>query len=130
MADGAKSKGGDGARQRRQRPASARASDDRDAGIRLNEAFLKDVLSDWQAHGAAAIASARVERPHDYLKLVTGLFPKELNVRVNALDELSDEQLAGQLAAALAQLAAAGAGPGAGAGATEPAEPPQPIPPL
>ena len=127
MADGAKARGPVRARQRRQRPTLGPASDELDAGIRLNEAFLKDVLSDWQAHGAAAIASARVERPHDYLKLVTGLFPKELNVRVNALDELSDEQLAGQLAAALAQLAAAGAGPGTGAGAAEAAEPPQPI---
>jgi len=129
MADGARAKG-DVARKPRHPPVSEPARDDRDMGIRLNEAFLKDVLSDWQAHGAAAIASARVERPHDYLKLVTGLFPKELNVRVNALDELSDEQLAGQLAAALAQLAAAGAGPGAGTGAAEPAEPAQPIPPL
>jgi hypothetical protein len=130
MADGAEARGGGRARQRRQRPTSGRESEERDAGIRLNEAFLKDVLSDWEAHGAAAIASARVERPHDYLKLVTGLIPKALNVKVNALDELSDEQLAGQLAAALAQLAAAGAGPGAGAGATEPAEPPQPLPPV
>jgi len=129
MADGARAKGGV-TRKPRHSPASEPASDERDAGIRLNEAFLKDVLSDWQAHGAAAIASARVERPHDYLKLVTGLFPKELNVRVNALDELSDEQLAGQLAVLLAQLAAAGVDPGAGAGAAEPAEPPQPIPPL
>lgn len=127
MAEGAKPRRVSRAQQPRHPPGAGRESEERDAGIRLNEAFLKDVLSDWEAYGAAAIASARVERPHDYLKLVTGLFPKELNVRVNALDELSDEQLAGQLAAALARLAAAGAGPGAGAGAAEAAEPPQPI---
>jgi hypothetical protein len=127
MAEGAKPRRVSRARQPRHLPEARPEAEERDAGIRLNEAFLKDVLSDWEAHGAAAIASARADRPHDYLKLVTGLFPKELNVRVNALDELSDEQLAGQLAAALAQLAAAGAGPGAGAGAAEAAEPPQPL---
>ena len=76
-------------------------------------AFVNDVLADWRAHGAAAIASVRTERTHDYLKLVTSLFPRESEAKVSGLDELSDEQLGAQLAAVLAQLAAAGAVPGA-----------------
>lgn len=85
-----------------------------DPGGRLSAVFLGDVLQDWEEHGAAAITSVRTERPHDYLKLVTTLFPKEANAKVNALDELTDDQLAHQLAAILAQLAAAGADPRAG----------------
>ncbi|MDB5698622.1 MAG: hypothetical protein JWN69_1426 [Alphaproteobacteria bacterium] len=125
MADGANPRRSRAPRPRRRSRGAAPETEALDAGSRLNEAFLKDVLSDWEAHGAAAIASARAERPHDYLKLVTSLFSKDLNVRVNALDQLSDEQLSGQLAALLAQLAGAGVDPCAGAGPAETAQPPQ-----
>lgn len=95
-----------------------------DPGGRLSAVFLGDVLQDWEEHGATAIASVRAERPHDYLKLVTTLFPKEANAKVNALDELTDDQLAHQLAAILAQLAAGGVDPGAGDRAAAKAESP------
>lgn len=94
-----------------------------DPGGRLSAVFLGDVLQDWEEHGAAAIASVRAERPHEYLKLVTTLFPKEANAKVNALDELTDDQLAQQLTAILAQLAAGGSDPGAGGGAAAKTEP-------
>lgn len=81
-------------------------------GSRLTEAFLQDVLADWEAHGTAAIACARAERPHDYLKLVTALLPKESKVKVDTLEELSDNQLAEQLARLVARIAATGAGSG------------------
>ena len=96
--------------------AGAERSADEDthaAAAHLMRAFVNDVLADWRAHGAAAITSVRTERTHDYLKLVTSLFPRESEAKVSGLDELSDEQLGAQLAAVLAQLAAAGAVPGA-----------------
>lgn len=75
---------------------------------KLGEAFLTDMLTDWEANGVAAIARVRDERPHEYLKVVASILPKELNIKVNELDELSDEQLERQLAAVIAQLADAG----------------------
>ena len=76
MADGTKAKArGTRTGQPRQPPGSRREAEERDAGVRLNEAFLKDVLSDWKAHGATAMsvtssvlvtahATARVPAPH------------------------------------------------------------------
>lgn len=75
---------------------------------KLGEAFLTDMLADWETHGVSAIAKVRDERPHEYLKVVASILPKELNIKVNELDELSDEQLERQLAAVIAQLADAG----------------------
>lgn len=89
---------------------------------KLGEAFLEDMLADWSEHGKATIEAVRIDKPDQYLKVVASILPKELNIKVNELDELSDEQLARQFAAITAQLAAAGFGVGAG---TEQAETPQ-----
>jgi hypothetical protein len=66
------------------------------------------MLADWEEHGAVVIAQVREEKPDQYLKVVASVLPKELNVKVSELDELSDEQLQRQLAHVVAQLAAAG----------------------
>ena len=94
---------------------------------RLSEAFYKDMLADWEVHGIKAIEKFREERPHEYVKVVAGLTPKEFNMKVSELDELSDEQIERQLAAVLAQLAEAGVHPGAGAAAEDGQEPPEPL---
>lgn len=75
---------------------------------RLGEQFLADMLADWEQHGADVIATVRDEKPDQYLKVVASILPKELNVKVSELDELSDEQLERQLASIVAQLAATG----------------------
>jgi hypothetical protein len=98
----------------RRNTASARKGE---GDNRLSDAFLKDLSEDWEAHGAAAIASVRTERPHEYLKLITSFFAREDNAKANLFDELSDEQLGAQLCAILKQLEASGADPGPGAGA-------------
>lgn len=74
------------------------------------------MLSDWEENGKAVIEAVRVEKPDQYLKVVASILPKELNVKVNELDDLTDEQLARQLRAIAAQLAAAGLGIGEGIG--------------
>lgn len=86
---------------------------------KLGEAFLADMLSDWEAHGIATIAKVREEKPGQYLKVVAGVLPKELNVRVNEFEDLTDEQLARQLAAIASQLAGAGLALDAGTGSPE-----------
>ena len=43
----------------------------------LSEAFVAALASDYAEHGAEAIAALRQERPHDYVKLVASLLPKD-----------------------------------------------------
>ncbi|MBV9842403.1 MAG: hypothetical protein JOY99_12890 [Sphingomonadaceae bacterium] len=80
----------------------------RGARNKLGEAFIADVLADWQQHGPAVIARVRTERPAIYLRVIASILPRELNVRTNELDELTDEQLETRLRAQLRALAAAG----------------------
>jgi len=67
------------------RPKGARA--------KLGEAFLEDILASWEAEGPAAIRRVLEKRPQDYLRVVASLMPKEMNVHVNQLDNMSDDQL-------------------------------------
>lgn len=100
------------------------------ARVRLGEQFLSDLLLDWEANGMAAIREMREKKAADYVKVVAATLPKELNVKVSELDELTDEQIARQLASVASQLAAAGFDLGAGVGAKEAAEQPGEIPTL
>jgi ribulose bisphosphate carboxylase small subunit len=82
---------------------------------KLGELFLSDLMADWEENGAQAIKDMREEKPGDYVKVVAATLPRELNVKVSELDELSDEQIARQLASIASQLARAGIDLGAGA---------------
>ena len=81
---------------------------------KLGEAFLADLLADWEAHGPVVIAEVRADKPDVYLKVVASILPAQLNVKVSEIDELTDEQLARQFLAIATQLAAAGLDLGAG----------------
>lgn len=69
---------------------------------KLGEHFITALQADWEEHGAAAISTVRQERPHEYLKVVASILPKELNVRVDPLEEMDDDELTAILAAARA----------------------------
>ena len=86
---------------------------------KLGEAFLQDMLADWEANGAEAIATVRDEKPDAYLKVVASILPKEMNLRVGEFDDLTDEQLARQFATIASQLAGAGLAFGEGVEAAE-----------
>lgn len=60
---------------------------------KLGEAFLEDVLADWEANGPAAIREVRETKPDAYLKVVASILPRDLNINVNQTDHLTDEQL-------------------------------------
>jgi hypothetical protein len=113
-------------------PAEIPVSTGRPKGARnrLTTQFFQDMLKDWEMHGAVALANFRADRPHEYVKMVAGLVPRHLNVKVNELDELSDEQINHQFNLLVAQLAAGAADAGAGDGAEEAAEPPGDLPAL
>lgn len=84
------------------------------ARSKLGEEFLQDMLADWAANGKAVIEAVRADKPEQYLKVVASILPKEMNLRVNDFDDLTDDQLARQLASIATQLANAGFGIGEG----------------
>ena len=60
---------------------------------KLSEAFLGDLLSDWELHGTQAIEAARVSKPEVYIRVIASLLPREASVEINPLSELSDDEL-------------------------------------
>jgi hypothetical protein len=60
---------------------------------KLGEQFLEDLYADWQQHGVKTLETVRKEKPDQYLKVVASILPKDLNVNINQMDDLTDEQL-------------------------------------
>lgn len=60
---------------------------------KLGEAFLADMLADWEENGIAAIVEVRETKPDAYLKVVASILPRDLNVNVNPLQEADDDEL-------------------------------------
>lgn len=60
---------------------------------KLGEAFIEDLLASWEANGPAVITRVMAEKPDAYLKVIASLMPKDLNINVNQIGEMTDEQL-------------------------------------
>ena len=72
---------------------------------RLSEAFLEALEADWAIHGKAVIEAVRQARPQDYLKVVAGLMPKDVNLNVDdPYSDLTDEQLRERMKDLIQQL--------------------------
>jgi hypothetical protein len=71
---------------------------------RLSHAFLTALADDFEQHGIEALKIARVERPVEYIKVVAGLMPRELEIMDSRLADLSDEELDVFIAKLRAQL--------------------------
>jgi hypothetical protein len=63
------------------RPVGARS--------KLGSLFLEDLKRSWEVHGAEALRRCAVESPDQYVRVVAGLQPRELDVGVN-VDVLHD----------------------------------------
>ncbi len=87
---------------------------------KISESFLADVLTDWELFGAACIVELRETRVADYVKVVAALLPKEMTVRVNELEEATDDELAALVAKLRADVAAAEAEAETGEGGNAP----------
>lgn len=61
---------------------------------RLGEQFLEALAVDFAAHGRQAIIACRKDKPTEYVKVVAGLLPKELLLRKDPVDEMTDEEIA------------------------------------
>jgi hypothetical protein len=64
---------------------------------RLGEAFLQDMLADWEENGVAVIEAVRKEKPDQYLKVVASILPRDLNVNINPLEDATDDELVQRL---------------------------------
>jgi hypothetical protein len=63
------------------------------ARSKLGEAFLEAMHNDFAQHGVEAIVKVRSEKPDQYLKVIASILPKDLNVNINNMDDLTDDQL-------------------------------------
>lgn len=75
------------------------------ARSKLGEDFLSALQADFAAHGVGCIEIVRENKPHEYLKVVASLLPKELNVKTSHVEEMSDDELADGIAALQSILA-------------------------
>jgi len=66
---------------------------------KLGDAFLSALLKDFEEHGEPTIAKVRAERPQDYVKVIASTLPKEMNVKVNPLEEMADDELIAAISA-------------------------------
>lgn len=60
---------------------------------RIGTMFLEELAKDFEAHGAEVIRTARIERPVEYLKIVSATLPKEFEITDSRLEEISDGEL-------------------------------------
>ena len=62
------------------KPGEVRNPAGRPKGARskLGEAFLKELLADFEQHGVEAIKATREDKPDQYLKVVASILPKEI----------------------------------------------------
>ena len=59
------------------------AKNERKNGVRqLHKQFISRLAADFRKNGIAAIESVRTENPVEYLKIITRILPKELNVNL------------------------------------------------
>ncbi len=61
------------------------------ARIELTRRFTEELLVDFAANGASAIADCRLQKPDVYCKIIAGLLPKEIEIRPEAT--MSDNEL-------------------------------------
>jgi hypothetical protein len=59
----------------------------------LGETFVADLYADWQKHGPVTITKVRETRPADYLKVIASILPKDSNVKVSAIESMTDDEL-------------------------------------
>lgn len=60
---------------------------------KLGEAFLEALYSDFQEHGIEVIARVRRDKPDQYLKVIASILPKDINLNVNPMGDMTDDEL-------------------------------------
>ena len=89
----------------------------------LADRFISELYDDWKEHGTATLSLVRRDRPHEYLKIIAALMPRDITVAAAPLGEISDEDLARLIAdVRLLSTPAFEGEAGEGAGASRPQE--------
>jgi hypothetical protein len=65
---------------------------------KLSHKFLSALAADFEEHGEGVIKICRIERPHEYLKLIAGLMPREFEIKNTHIAEIPDADLDGLIA--------------------------------
>lgn len=84
------------------------------AGARnaFSRTFMDVIAADFAQHGKDAVEMLRQERPHDYLKLLSTLLPKELPSDVPTVEDMTDDEFTSMLNAVRSLVTARGSEPG------------------
>lgn len=60
---------------------------------RLSENFIAALCQDFETHGQTVINTVRAEKPADYLKIIASIVPKELTIKTETIEDMSDDEL-------------------------------------
>lgn len=60
---------------------------------KLGEAFIEALHDDFQANGVDAIVKVRTDKPDQYLKVIASILPKDINLNVNPMGDMTDDEL-------------------------------------
>src|SRR5215203_4573787 len=58
---------------------------------KLGEKLIEDLFVHWQANGMKAIEVMFAERPHEYVRAVVSILPRE--VKIENVDSMTDDEL-------------------------------------
>ena len=89
---------------------------------KLGEHFIADLQAKWEAHGSSVIDRVIADRPHEFLKVIASILPKEL--KISNESDLNDDEIIEQLRrldAAIRPFLGSAGEAGAGNGAKPPA---------
>src|SRR5215212_5594470 len=68
------------------------------ARSKLSESFLKALFENFESHGIEVIEEVRSSRPHEYLKIVAAVLPRQMQVEdltpSRRAEDLTDDELA------------------------------------
>lgn len=60
---------------------------------KLGEKFLANLVDHWETNGVAALDACLKDSPSSYVKVVASILPKEMTVKVDLYEDLSDAEL-------------------------------------
>lgn len=60
---------------------------------KLAEDFVRELQKDFNEHGIEAIQKCRTADAAQYLKIITYVLPKDITLRVDPIDEMTDAEL-------------------------------------
>src|SRR5262245_25864129 len=89
-----------GEKQNRWKPGQSGNPAGRPKGARskLSESFLKALSEDFDSNGIEVIEKVRNDRPHEYLKIVAAVLPKQMQLEdltpKRRAEDLTDDELA------------------------------------